>query len=137
MNWGDAAAVVLRFSKRHWKEILLVSCLGLLYAKTQADFNDLEAAYSTTEQSLRNQLVTLENLHAEELRLRDQAIDDYERRLDELKENYETSVAELDAERSREVEMIADEIVVRKQLTENKAELADKITAAFGFDYAQ
>ena len=137
IDWSKVVEVVLQFSKSHWKEILLVSCLGLLYAKTQTDISDLEAAYSTTEQSLRNQLVTLENLHAEELRLRDQAIENYERRLEDLRENYEISVSELDAERSREVEKIADEIVVRKQLTENKRELADKITTAFGFSYAQ
>ena len=35
-----------------------------------------------------------------------------------------------------EVETIAEEIVTRKQFSENKRELADKISLEFGFEYA-
>ena len=55
--------------------------------------------------------------------------------IETLQEEYKESAAELDADRQREVEEISEEIVERKQFSENKRELANKITAEFGFEY--
>ena len=126
---------VLRFSKAHWKEILLVLSLLGLYVKTQFDYRSLVKAHEISEQSLRNQLETMQSLHSEELRLRDAAVENYKQQIKDIEEKYSAEQTELIEKSQDTVEEISREIVERDQLDKNKHELAEKVRETFGFEY--
>lgn len=125
----------LRFCMAHWKEILLVLSLVGLYVKTQFDYRNLVKAHEISEQSLRNQLETMQSLHNEELRLRDAAVENYKQQIKDIEEKYSEEQTELVEESQDTVEEISREIIERDQLDENKHELAEKVREAFGFEY--
>jgi hypothetical protein len=129
------AKALFSFAKANWKEILLVGFLVAALGKTRADYVRLKEAYVTTEISLRNQLDSLSELHEEELRLRDEAIKDYQRDLVILQEQYDNNLRQADTDRADSHEEIVNEIIDNNQFSENKAELAERISGVFGFEY--
>ena len=77
ITWAKVLNVSLAFLKKRWKEVLLLAVVAALFAKLQVDYRSLEKAYTISESSLRNQLDSMKDLHAEELRLRDEAVEKY------------------------------------------------------------
>ena len=126
---------VLPFAKKYWRELLVVFCLSAIFIKNHIDYLRLEQAYSVSQESLKNQLSTLKDLHAEELQRRDEALKNYQNALDEIREDYENGLEQLDEDSENRREEIVTEIIEREQLTENKDELATKIEEQFGFEY--
>ena len=112
----------------------MLSLVGL-YVKTQFDYRNLVKAHEISEQSLRNQLETMQSLHNEELRLRDAAVENYKQQIKDIEEKYSEEQTELVEESQDTVEEISREIIERDQLDENKHELAEKVREAFGFEY--
>jgi len=129
------AKALFSFAKTNWKEILLVGFLIAALGKTRADYMRLKEAYATTETSLRNQLDSLSELHEEELRLRDEAIENYQRDLVALQKQYDDNLRQADTDRAEHHEEIVNEIIDNDQFFENKDELAERISDAFGFEY--
>ena len=129
--------IVLPFAKKYWKEILVVFCISALFVKNHIDYSRLEQAYAVSEESLKNQLSSLRDLHAEELRRRDQALEDYKTTIDSIRKDYEKGLEKLDEENDDRREEIVTEIIEREQLTENRLELADKLEAELGFSYVR
>ncbi|MBC8409150.1 MAG: hypothetical protein H8E12_10575, partial [Rhodobacteraceae bacterium] len=123
------------FAKTNWKELLLVGFLVAALGKTRADYMRLQETYETTEISLRNQLENLSELHDEEIRLRNEAIKDYQKNLADLQRQYDDNLQQTDTDRDTRREEIVDEIIENKQFSENRDELAEQITSAFGFEY--
>ncbi len=130
-----AAKFVFAFCKKYWKELLLVTLLFGVFAKSHADYKRLEAAYQTLQDSLKNQIVTLKELHADELQRRDEALKNYQDTIEELERRHKLELDELNDETQDRREDIVEEIVERKQFSENKEELAEKIQLTFGFEY--
>ena len=135
ITWAKVLNVSLAFLKKRWKEVLLLAVVAALFAKLQVDYRSLEKAYTISESSLRSQLDSMKDLHAEELRLRDEAVEKYKREVQKIKEDYEREIADLNTDRVAEAREISEEIIERKQLSVNKKELAEKIKSEFGFDY--
>ena len=52
-------------------------------------------AHEIAEQSLKDQISTLQSLHTEELRLRDEALEQYRIEIEELELEYEARQAEI------------------------------------------
>lgn len=129
------AKALFSFAKANWKEILLVGFLIAALGKTRADYMRLKEAYTTTEISLRNQLDNLSELHTEELRLRDEAIENYQKDLVALQKQYDDNLRQADTDRAERHEEIVNEIIDNDQFFENKDELAEQISDAFGFEY--
>ena len=85
--------------------------------------------------SLQNQIDGLQDIHAEELERKEQALQTYREALELLERQYE--------EERGAIEIVVDERIVeiettidnRKQFTENKEELAEQVTDTFGFLY--
>jgi len=125
----------LPFVKKYWRELLVAFCLSAVFVKNHIDYLRLEQAYSVSQESLKNQLTTLKDLHAEELNRRDQALEDYRNALETIRENYEKGLEQLDEDSELRREEIVTEIIEREQLTENRDELAAKIEEQFGFEY--
>ena len=126
---------VLGLAKKNWKEITIIILLLTVIGKMRYDYKQLENAYQASQQSLQNQIDGLQDIHAEELERKEQALQTYREALELLERQYE--------EERGAIEIVVDERIVeiettidnRKQFTENKEELAEEITDTFGFQY--
>tara|TARA_R110001583_G_scaffold41108_5_gene130863 strand:+ start:2401 stop:2811 length:411 start_codon:yes stop_codon:yes gene_type:complete len=126
---------VFAFTKRNWKEILIIVLLLAVIGKMRYDYKQLENTYEASQQSLQNQIDGLQDIHAEELERKEQALRTYREALDLLEKQYEQDSAEVEVvveERIIEIETTIDN---RRQFTENKEELAEQVTDTFGFQY--
>ena len=135
MDWARIGKFVLSFSMKYWKEILIVSFLIVALGKTRLDYIRLQEAYETSQESLKNQLLTLKELHASELAQRDAALDEYKKEVARIEADYKEDIAELEEQTESSRREIVEEIVSRKQFAENKQELAEKVIDQFGFEY--
>ena len=128
-------ASVLTFIKRNWKEITIIVLLLAVIGKMRYDYKQLENTYEASQQSLQNQIDGLQEIHAEELERKEQALQNYRDALDLLERQYEEERGKIEIvveERIVEIETTIDN---RKQFTENKEELAEQVTDTFGFQY--
>jgi len=126
---------VLGLAKKNWKEITIIILLLTVIGKMRYDYKQLENAYQTSQQSLQNQIDGLQDIHAEELERKEQALQTYREALELLERQYEEERGEIELvveERIVEIETTIDN---RKQFTENKEELAEQVTDTFGFQY--
>ena len=126
---------VLGFAKKNWKEITIIVLLLTVIGKMRYDYRQLENAYEASQQSLQNQIDGLQEIHAEELERKEQALQNYRDALDLLERQYEEERGKIEIvveERIVEIETTIDN---RKQFTENKEELAEQVTDTFGFQY--
>ena len=126
---------VLGFVKKNWKEITIVILLLTVIGKMRYDYKQLDNTYEASQQSLQNQIDGLQDIHAEELQRKEQALQTYREALELLERQYEQERAEVEVvveERIIEIETTIDN---RRQFTENKEELAEQITDTFGFQY--
>ena len=99
------------------------------------DYKQLENAYQATEESLQNQIQGLQDIHAEELRRKEQALQTYKDALEVLEREYREEQERVETEVEEERVRIIEEIDERQQFSENKDELADKIEDILGFEY--
>ena len=126
---------VLDIAKKNWKEITIIILLLTVIGKMRYDYRQLENAYEASQQSLQNQIDGLQEIHAEELERKEQALQNYRDALDLLERQYEEERGKIEIvveERIVEIETTIDN---RKQFTENKEELAEQVTDTFGFQY--
>ena len=126
---------VLGFVKKNWKEITIIILLLTVIGKMRYDYKQLENTYEASQQSLQKQIDGLQEIHAEELQRKEQALQTYREALELLERQYEQERAEVEVvveERIVEIETTIDN---RRQFTENKEELAEQIRDTFGFQY--
>tara|TARA_R110002074_G_scaffold324639_2_gene494970 strand:- start:245 stop:655 length:411 start_codon:yes stop_codon:yes gene_type:complete len=126
---------VLGLAKKNWKEILIIVLLLAVIGKMRYDYKQLESTYQVSQQSLQTQIDGLQDIHAEELERKEQALRTYREALDLLERQYEQDRDKIEVvveERIVEIETTIDN---RQQFTENKEELAEEITDTFGFQY--
>ena len=129
--------IVLPFLKSYWRELLIVAALSAIFVKKHIDYLRLEQAYSVSQESLKDQLLTLKDLHAEELERRDEALSNYRDTIAALRDDYEKGLDRLERDSNQQQEDIVTEIIEREQLTENRDELAEKIKNELGFVYVR
>ena len=122
-------ATILQFAKRNWKEILIVICLLLVIGKMRYDYNQLESAYITTQESLQNQIAGLQEIHKKELKKREQALREYEQQLNDVEERYEMNQEELAALKSQKKKKYV------KKFSEDPEMMITEIEALFGFKH--
>ena len=126
---------LLGLAKKNWKEITIIILLLTVIGKMRYDYKQLENTYEASQQSLQNQIDGLQDIHAEELEKKEQALRTYREALELLERQYEEereNVKVVVEERVVEIETTIDN---RKQFTENKEELADQVEDTFGFQY--
>jgi len=126
---------LLGLAKKNWKEITIIILLLTVIGKMRYDYKQLENTYEASQQSLQNQIDGLQDIHAEELEKKEQALRTYREALELLEKQYEEereNVKVVVEERVVEIETTIDN---RKQFTENKEELVEQIEGVFGFQY--
>jgi capsular polysaccharide biosynthesis protein len=128
-------ASVLTFIKRNWKEITIIVLLLAVIGKMRYDYKQLEKTYEASQQSLQNQIDGLQEIHAEELQRKENALQTYRDALELLEREYEEERGKVKLVVEERIVEIETQIDNRKQFTENKEELAEQITDTFGFQY--
>jgi hypothetical protein len=126
---------VIGLVKKNWKEITIIVLLLTVIGKMRYDYKQLQNTYETSQQSLQNQIDGLQDIHAEELEKKENALQQYRDAIDLLEREYEKERGKIEVvveERIVEIETTIDN---RKQFTENKEELAEQVTDTFGFQY--
>ena len=97
MNWST----VIKFSLKHWRELLVAASLLAVIIKTQLDYRALNKAYEISQQSLQEQVEGLQKIHEEELMKRDVALKTYRATLDEIERGYVESREEVERLKNR------------------------------------
>jgi len=122
---------ILSFCLKHWKEIGLVLLLLVVFGKSRYDIHNITKTHDVIEQSLQNQITTLQDLHTEELRLRDEALERYRIEVEELVLKYEARQAEIKDFTKTEKETIIKEFKQDKEL------IIKRFEQAYGLEYVE
>ena len=126
---------VLGLAKKNWKEITIIILLLTVIGKMRYDYKQLENTYEASQQSLQNQINGLQDIHAEELEKKEQALQTYREALELLERQYEEERGQIEIVVEERIVEIETTIGSRRQFTENKEELAEQVTETFGFQY--
>ena len=122
---------ILRFCLKHWKEIGLVLLLLVVFAKSRHDISNIIKANELTEAALKDQIETLQTLHANELRMRDEALEQYRKDMEELERRYNERQTEIVYLTKEEKETII------KEFKEDKALIIKRFEEAYGLRYVE
>ncbi len=120
---------ILAFCLRHWKEIALVILLLVVFAKSQYDMRNIIKAHEVSQNSLKTQLEQLQGIHADELQQRDEALEKYKQRNEELEEKYQDALTDL----SIEIDKRKKNVIRRYR--DDKESLIKQIEDTYGFTY--
>ena len=126
---------VLGLIKKNWKEITIIVLLLAVIGKMRYDYKQLENTYEASQQSLQNQIEGLQEIHAEEIQRKEQALQTYREALDLLEAQYEEDRVKVEVAVEERIVEIETAIDNRRQFTENREELAEQVTDTFGFQY--
>lgn len=131
MNFVTVKKAVLQFGLKHWKEILLVLLSAVVFFKMQSDMNELQKAYDTAKQSYQQQIEGMQNIHKEEIKAREEALERYEEELERIRKEYQQDLEQIekDARQSQQE--------LEESHTEAPQEVIDEIISQFGFEYVQ
>tara|TARA_B000000557_G_scaffold98860_1_gene80089 strand:- start:20795 stop:21202 length:408 start_codon:yes stop_codon:yes gene_type:complete len=122
---------ILKFLLSHWKEVLLLLLSVGIFFKMQSDINELQKAYDAARESYETQISGLQDIHKEEITMREKALQTYRDALDTLERQYR-----------EEQERIKERTEQRREtLTENHVErpteVINEIQKQFGFEYVE
>tara|TARA_Y100000296_G_C5131466_1_gene235790 strand:- start:823 stop:1206 length:384 start_codon:yes stop_codon:yes gene_type:complete len=120
---------ILKFCRKHWKELLMAALLVTVIGKFRYDYRQLELAYEASQESLEEQLAGLKQIHEIEIQKREEALDGYREAIAQLEKNYLDSQIELEKTKQKERrERI-------KEFSGDKQQLIEEIKDAYGFKY--
>ena len=120
---------IIAFCLRYWNEIALVILLLVVFAKSQYDMRNIIKAHEVSQNSLKTQLQELQGIHADELQQRDEALEKYKQRNEELEEKYQDALTDLSIEIDKRKKN-----VIRKY-RDDKESLIKQIENTYGFTY--
>ena len=122
---------ILLFCLKYWKEIGLVLLLLVVFAKSRHDISNIIKANELTEAALKDQIETLKTLHADELTMRDEALEKYRKDMEELERRYNERQTEIVYLTKEEKETII------KEFKEDKALIIKRFEEAYGLRYVE
>ena len=120
---------ILAFCLKHWKEIALVILLLVVFAKSQYDMRNIIKAHEVSQNSLKTQLQELQGIHADELQQRDEALEKYKQRNEELEEKYQDALTDLSVEIDKRKKNVI------RRYRDDKESLIKQIEDTYGFTY--
>lgn len=112
---------------KNWKALTIVALLIVVAGKFRYDYSQLEEAKEVSEQSLKNQIKGLKEIHEIELADYKEAVTSYKITLAQIEHNYIDSQAELE----RQMKINRKNRV--EQFSGNKAEIIKVIEETYGF----
>ena len=99
--------------------------------KSQYDVRNIIKAHEIAEQSLKDQISTLQSLHTEELRLRDEALEQYRIEIEELELEYEARQEEI-----KDLTRAEKEVII-KEFKQDKALIIQRFEETYGLRYVE
>ena len=127
MNW----AKVLQFGIKHWKEILLVILSAGIFIKGKMDYSALYKLHIESVEQYKTRIDELNLAHKEQLRRKDEAIEQYIQRVEDLRIQYDSAREEVETTTETRREEY------RRTLEEKPEELIEEIENQFGFKYVE
>jgi len=123
VNWPKISAFLIKY----WREIFVVVSMSLVVLKTQMDYRALNKAYETSRQEMELQINSLRDIHAEEIRQRQEALESYRNALEKIQQNYLESQVALEEQRKETTDRYVE------QFSQDKEALSNEIIDAYGF----
>lgn len=122
---------ILEFALKNWKEILIIFSLSLVVLKTHMDYRALNKAYEASKQEMQLQINSLRDIHAEEIKQREEALQTYRDTIDSLQEDYTNAQEELKEEKQKRTRDYT------RKYSQDKEGLANEIINAYGFELVE
>lgn len=122
---------ILEFALKNWKEILIIFSLSLVVLKTHMDYRALNKAYEASKQEMQLQFNSLRDIHAEEIKQREEALQTYRDTIDSLQEDYTIAQEELKEEKQKRTRDYT------RKYSQDKEGLANEIINAYGFELVE
>lgn len=122
---------IAEFALKNWKEILIIFALSLVVIKTQMDYRALSKAYETSKEEMQLQINSLRDIHAEEIRQREEALQTYRKTIEQIEQRYLQAQAELEDEKESKKRDYA------RKFSQDREGLASEITDAYGFELVE
>ena len=122
---------ILEFALKNWKEMLIIFSLSLVVLKTHMDYRALNKAYEVSKQEMQLQINSLRDIHAEEIKQREEALQTYRDTIDSLQEDYTIAQEELKEEKQKRTRDYT------RKYSQDKEGLANEIINAYGFELVE
>ena len=120
---------ILEFALKNWKAILIVLLLLVVVLKTRYDYHMMENAYQTQIESSKAQIEGLKEIHKQEIQEKQLLMESFLESMANIEEDYERTLAELEAERNKKTREYA------RKFTEDKKGLIKDIETTLGIEY--
>tara|TARA_Y100001938_G_C7957060_1_gene362262 strand:+ start:175 stop:558 length:384 start_codon:yes stop_codon:yes gene_type:complete len=120
---------ILGFALKNWKAILIVSLLIVVALKNQRDYNLMQKAYETQNESHQAQIEGLKEIHKQELREKQKLMESHLESIAAIEEDYEDAlemIEELREDKKGEY---------RNKFNKNREQLIKDIEEKFGIQY--
>ena len=128
---GKAKEIILKFVIKHWKEILLVILSAGIFIKGKMDYSALYKLHIESVEQYKTRIDELNLAHKEQLRRKDEAIEQYIQRVEDLRIQYDSAREEVETTTETRREEY------RRTLEEKQEELIEEIENQFGFKYVE
>ena len=122
---------IIGFILKNWKELVIILCLSTMAFKTHMDYRTLSKAYEVSNQAMETQLTSLRDIHAQELRKREEALEDYKEALEEIQRSHAEAQEQLELAKRKK------KSVYVRQFSQDKEGLTNEIINAYGFELVE
>ena len=120
---------ILAFCLKNWREIALIFLVLVVFAKGRYDVHNIIKAQEISQDSLKTQITELQQIHEEELKQRDKALEEFRIRNEQLEMRYQDALIDL----SKEIDKRKKGIV--RDYRKDKDKLRLQIENTYGFTY--
>ena len=117
---------ILEFVLKNWKVIAIVLLAAVIVLKTRYDYHMMENAYQTQIESSKAQIEGLKEIHKQEIQEKQLLMESFLESMANIEEDYERTLAELEAERNKKTREYA------RKFTEDKKGLIKDIETTLG-----
>lgn len=120
---------ILAFCLKNWREIALIFLVLVVFAKGRYDVHNIIKAQEISQDSLKTQITELQEIHEEELKQRDKALEEFRIRNEQLEMRYQDALIDL----SKEIDKRKKNVI--RNYREDKDKLRLQIENTYGFTY--
>jgi len=122
-------AKILDFILKNWKAILIILLLVVLSLKNQRDYNLMQKAYETQNESHQAQIEGLKEIHKKEIREKQKLMESHLESIAAIEEDYEDALEMIDELREDKKGKY------RNKFNSDREQLIKDIEEKFGIQY--
>jgi len=122
-------AKILDFALKNWKAILIVLLSVVVTLKSRHDYNLMQQAYETQNQSYQEQIEGLKEIHKQEIRDKQKLMESHLESIADIEEDYEDALEMIDELREDKRDKY------RNRFNHDREQLIKDIETKFGIQY--